>query len=362
MRGGIFVSYRRDDAAASAGRLYDQLLLHFSRDQIFLDVDTVEPGLDFVKVLDDNVARCEVLLAVIGRGWTTAQADGENRLSQAADYVRIELEAALRRDIRVIPVLVDGARMPTERELPDALKPLARRQGMEISHASFAADTQQLIAVLRRLVQPQQPGPPAAEPARHPSQPNGSADIAPGTGPQNAPSVGALIAAFAPFPIVVALTLFFMSADLRPLAPFGLSDSRISGLGISLAIAAVLIFLCFARTQWWREPSRFLLFYGGAWCLVGLAMLVIFVANVRWTEGWSLLTLLAAAVNLAATAAVMAGLFTTGRYGAGVSALYSAPALVIVYFINWGSLVALLFYISCITVVGAFLLKAGSQR
>jgi hypothetical protein len=252
--------------------------------------------------------------------------------------------------------------MPTERELPDALKPLARRQGMEVSHASFAADAQQLIAVLKRLFQPQQPSPLAVEPTRHPSPPKGSAETASDTSPQSPPSIGALMAAFAPFPIVVLLTLFFMSADLRPLAPAGLSDSMANGLGISLAIGALLIFLCFIRTQWWREPSRFLLFYGAAWCLVGLVLLVLLLGHVPAMTAWPILIVVAAAVNLAATAGVLAGLFTTGRYGAGISALYSAPALVIIFSVNWGTLVALLFYISCITVVGAFLLKPGSQR
>jgi hypothetical protein len=150
MRGGIFVSYRREDAAASAGRLCDHLLRHFPRDHIFFDVDTIEPGLDFVKVLDEHVSKCDVLLAVIGRDWATIEIEGEQRLSLPSDFVRIEVESALKRDIRVVPVLVDGAEMPRERQLPEELKPLARRQGLVISHASFAADTERLINVLKR--------------------------------------------------------------------------------------------------------------------------------------------------------------------------------------------------------------------
>ncbi|MGE3305698.1 MAG: TIR domain-containing protein [Rhizobiaceae bacterium] len=150
MQGGIFVSYRRDDAAASAGRLCDHLLRHFPREQVFFDVDNIEPGLDFVKVLDESVANCEVLLAVIGRTWISAKQEGRARLANPHDFVRIELESALRRDIRVVPVLVDGAAMPTERQLPEELRSLARRQAVTVSHASFASDVERLINVLRR--------------------------------------------------------------------------------------------------------------------------------------------------------------------------------------------------------------------
>lgn len=150
MQGGIFVSYRRDDAAASAGRLCDHLLRHFPREQVFFDVDNIEPGLDFVKVLDESVANCEVLLAVIGKTWISAKQEGRARLANPHDFVRIELESALRRDIRVVPVLVDGAAMPTERQLPKELRSLARRQAVSVSHASFASDIERLINVLRR--------------------------------------------------------------------------------------------------------------------------------------------------------------------------------------------------------------------
>ena len=93
-----------------------------------MDIDGIEPGVDFVKALDEQVAQASAFIAVIGPGWTELKnAEGQRRLDQPNDHVRIEIESALKRDIRVIPVLVDGARMPTENELPDSLKPLSRR-------------------------------------------------------------------------------------------------------------------------------------------------------------------------------------------------------------------------------------------
>ncbi len=115
MSGGIFISYRRDDAKHAAGRLVDRLGQTFAKDQLFLDIDNIEPGLDFVKVLSEQVQACDVLQAVIGPGWLDSRdAGGSRRLDNARDFVRIEIEAALARDIRVIPVLVDGAQMPGE--------------------------------------------------------------------------------------------------------------------------------------------------------------------------------------------------------------------------------------------------------
>src|SRR5215467_13810316 len=115
----IFLSYRRDDSGGYTGRLYDRLSQHFGRDNLFMDVDTIALGLDFVEVIQDAVGVCDVLLAVIGRQWlTSADARGYRRLDNPEDFVRIEIMAALARNIRVIPVLVGGASMPRSTELP----------------------------------------------------------------------------------------------------------------------------------------------------------------------------------------------------------------------------------------------------
>src|SRR5438477_4584974 len=122
--GCIFINYRRGDSQGSAGRLYDRLLQHFERERIFIDVDAIEPGVDFVVSLDKQVSSCSAFIAVIGPGWLTAKnADDHRRLDEPSDYVRVEIESALKRDIRVIPVLVDGASMPRPSDLPASLEP-----------------------------------------------------------------------------------------------------------------------------------------------------------------------------------------------------------------------------------------------
>jgi hypothetical protein len=150
---GIFINYRRDDAPGVAGRLFDHLRPKFSRRSIFMDVDAMKPGKDFVKQLDTQVAQCGVLLAVIGPHWLDAKdRNGQRRLDSDNDYVRIELASALKRDIPVIPVLVDGAAMPPEDSLPDDLKSLARRHALELRHTRFDADAAAITNALEEFV------------------------------------------------------------------------------------------------------------------------------------------------------------------------------------------------------------------
>ncbi len=147
---GIFINYRRDDAPGVAGRLYDHLAKSFPRRDLFMDVDAIKPGLDFVKQLDAQVSKCDVLLAVIGPDWPNAQdANGRRRLDGDKDYVRIEIASALKRDIPVIPVLVHGAVMPAEDDLPEDLKPLTRRQALELRHTRFNADADAIGSALK---------------------------------------------------------------------------------------------------------------------------------------------------------------------------------------------------------------------
>jgi uncharacterized membrane protein YhaH (DUF805 family) len=151
--GRIFINYRRGDDQAAAGRLYDRLLQHFDREQLFMDVDAIEPGVDFVKSLDEQVAACIAFIAVIGPRWLNARNhDGSPRLDNPTDYVRVEIESALKRDIRVIPVLVDGASMPQPSDLPPSLQALARRNAVEIAHHRFAADCDDLARRIKRAL------------------------------------------------------------------------------------------------------------------------------------------------------------------------------------------------------------------
>jgi len=150
--GSVFISYRRDDSAGFAGRIYDRLTKSLRHAQFFLDVDNILAGVDFGDVLSDHVGRCDALIAVIGRSWlSSADAENRRRLDDPLDTVRIEIEAALGRGIRVIPVLVDGAEMPRLEELPESLKTLARRQKIDVFHANFDADVKKLTRALTLL-------------------------------------------------------------------------------------------------------------------------------------------------------------------------------------------------------------------
>jgi TIR domain len=149
MSGQFFISYRRDDSSAWAGRLYDRLSNHFPSNQIFMDVDSIEPGADFFEAIENRVGECDVLIAVIGKRWLiSSNMEGGRRIDSSEDSVRIEIVAALKRGIRVIPVLVDGGLMPRSGDLPDDLKPLVRLQALELSHNRFRSDSERLIGAV----------------------------------------------------------------------------------------------------------------------------------------------------------------------------------------------------------------------
>jgi len=151
--GRIFMSYRRQETAYAAGWLFDRLAERYGRAQVFKDVDSLQPGDDFVAVIEAAVGSSSVLLALIGDEWlTVVDHTGRRRLDDPHDFVRIEIEAALSRGVTVIPILVDGARMPHLTEVPDTLAPLVRRQALELSPARFDFDFSQLLAVLERIV------------------------------------------------------------------------------------------------------------------------------------------------------------------------------------------------------------------
>jgi hypothetical protein len=156
----VFISYRRFDTAGHAGRLFDRLAARFGREQVFMDVDTIQPGQDFAQAISERVATSEALVALIGDQWLTATDErGRRRLDDPADFVRLELRAALERGVPVIPVLVEGAKMPDASALPEPLKPLARLQALEVSDARFDAEAQDLVRVLEQHVRPPAPRP-----------------------------------------------------------------------------------------------------------------------------------------------------------------------------------------------------------
>ncbi len=151
----IFISYRRDDTEGEAGRLFDDLVRSFGDDSVFMDVSGINPGMDFRKAIDDNVAACGVLLAMIGPTWCAMKNNaGTRRLDDPNDFVRLEIASALARNVAVIPVLVHDAKMPRPEELPDNLKDLAFRNSVEITHARWNSDVQLLTQALTRYVAP----------------------------------------------------------------------------------------------------------------------------------------------------------------------------------------------------------------
>ncbi len=145
-----FISYRRDDAAGYAGRLHEALENRLGRNRVFRDVDTLEPGQDFVEAIESRLADCRVFLAMIGREWLDARdASGRRRLDQPDDYVRLEIVNALsRRNVRVIPVLIEGASMPRPESLPEALRALTRRQAVHLRDDAWDHDVDRLASVI----------------------------------------------------------------------------------------------------------------------------------------------------------------------------------------------------------------------
>jgi hypothetical protein len=149
----IFINYRREDSIDAAGRLHDRLAQTFGHKNIFMDVEDIPAGVDFAKYLSDQVAASQMFLAIIGPTWLGAKDEsGGRRIDDPDDFVAIEITAALARNIRVIPVLVDGASMPKAGELPDPLKALARRQAVDVGHFHFGRDAEALVERLREAL------------------------------------------------------------------------------------------------------------------------------------------------------------------------------------------------------------------
>jgi hypothetical protein len=150
MAGKIFINYRREDSIATAGRLADRLAETFGSDNLFMDIDNIPIGINFDEYLKSQVAASDVVLSVTGPNWLNAKDEtNQRRLDKPDDFVAIELAAALARDILVIPVLVDGTRMPKASELPDSLKPFALRNAIQIRNTNFGSDAEQLITKMR---------------------------------------------------------------------------------------------------------------------------------------------------------------------------------------------------------------------
>src|SRR6516165_5835316 len=146
----VFISYRRHDARYQARMIYDAFQRALPREHLFMDIDSIPPGADFVEILEREVGECEIMLALIGSGWigATDPKTGRRRLDNQNDFVRIEIRAALRRGIPVVPVLLDDAQMPGAEKLPDDLKSLVRRNAEFVQFRTFDADVARMMRKL----------------------------------------------------------------------------------------------------------------------------------------------------------------------------------------------------------------------
>jgi hypothetical protein len=152
---GIYLSYRRRESAAYAGRLYDHLSHHFGAGSVFMDIGGIGRGQDFGRAIESALSACEIVLVLIGKTWASCTGpDGGRRLDDARDWVRLEVAAALRRDILVVPVLIEGAALPEAASLPEELRPLCQRNTSELSDLRWLYDVGELVKDLEKVVAP----------------------------------------------------------------------------------------------------------------------------------------------------------------------------------------------------------------
>ncbi|HEY1895022.1 MAG TPA: toll/interleukin-1 receptor domain-containing protein, partial [Terracidiphilus sp.] len=181
--GAVFISYRRGDSEGQARALSIELEELLGKDSVFMDVDSIALGRDFRQVLQESLQACDVMLALIGPNWLEAKdAAGNRRLDSAGDFVRQEIASALKRNIAVTPVLLQGASMPTPDRLPDDLKDLSFRNGFELSHTRWVSDVKELFKRLGLMAQTRSYVMPAGTPP--PTSPFNRRFAAPGAGTQ----------------------------------------------------------------------------------------------------------------------------------------------------------------------------------
>lgn len=150
----VFICYRREDTQDACGRLRDDLADAYGSERVFMDIDSIPLGLDFVEYVSAEICRCSAVIVVIGKRWLTVRDKGQRRLDNPDDLVRAEIAVALRQEIPVIPVLVQGARMPRAEQLPQDIKALARRNGIDLGGPAWKAGIERLIRDLDRRMMP----------------------------------------------------------------------------------------------------------------------------------------------------------------------------------------------------------------
>jgi hypothetical protein len=153
MAGDIFISYRRDDTSAYARLIFNKLVATFSQQDVFMDVDSIAPGADFTEVIAQRLTTCSAVVAIIGKNWENSEGRAKtSKLKNPSDFVRIEIESALKQNVSIIPVLVDGAQMPRPEGLPESLKPFCRRNAIEVGHVHFDASSDVLVQALSEIL------------------------------------------------------------------------------------------------------------------------------------------------------------------------------------------------------------------
>lgn len=248
--GSIFISYRREDSAATVGRVYDRLVSAFGRAAVFKDVDSIPLGVDFHAYIDGVLRHCSAVLVIIGPQWLSiADSAGHHRLDNPQDVVRQEVESALRLGLPVVPVLVQGASMPPRDALPQSLQTLASRNGMPIRYdPDFEHDMWRLVAALQRWMAPPQwtPAPPPMTP---PTQPISTVPLtwaavapsAPRVPLHRRPSVrwGLLFGVI----LAIWLGMWLLFVDRSSSTTLFGTDSLLVLLGVSLGGTAIVIVL-----------------------------------------------------------------------------------------------------------------------
>jgi hypothetical protein len=224
MPGQVFISYRRHDGAKDARAVFERLRREFGNDRVFMDLEGISPGEDFVEALERQLDGCSVLVALMGRNWAGAgNVDGERRIDDENDFVRIELRAALTRGIKVFPVLIDGASPPKQTELPQDLRPLVRRQAISLDYAKFDDDLARLSRAIRQVLGSDE-------------APSGS-----GSGRENQNSTAASLKA-PPTP-----SRHLDSSETRPGSP---------GYGVAAWVTAIIVTAIATGGGWWSWKSR----------------------------------------------------------------------------------------------------------
>jgi TIR domain len=243
----VFICYRRQETAAYAGRLYDAMVARFGEGNVFMDVD-IAPGADFERLITEVVSGCVALLVVIGPKWAeTTEEDGGRRIDNPADFVRLEVETGLQRsEVTPIPVLVNGARMPRREDLPPEIRPIARRNAIELSDGRWSYDVGRLMEALDGLM-------PGAGAARQPVAPPSPAPSEPVPLGWRVVLEGMLITG------VTAAAARFLGEEL----PRGSEDAeRIAAIAVrrteTLAMVGAVLAIWLARRVWRTNPLRHL--------------------------------------------------------------------------------------------------------